>query len=99
MKENNIREKLYKIKTILLERYFVTLGKQCTGEYIIYTFYFDRNKNYIVKYQKAHYQSKEGYRKKWRMYDVQMPVNEFVANTALDLLNRGYELEKTCFDE
>lgn len=86
-------EKINEVKKHLLGRYSVALGKQCTQEYIIYYFYLDYNKNVIKKYEKVHYQSSEGYRKKWKATETEITIQKFLDDIVYDLLNRGYKLE------
>ena len=89
-----MNEKINEIKKHLMDRYCVALGKQCTKEYIVYYFYLDYNEPIVKKYEKCHYQSKEGYRKKWKATEAKMSIQKFLDDVVYDLLNRGYELEK-----
>lgn len=88
-----MNDKINEVKKHLLGRYTVVLGKQCKQEYIEYYFYLDYNKTYIKKYEKVHYQSREGYCKKRKVKETEITVQKFLDDIVYDLLNRGYELE------
>lgn len=88
-----MNEKINEIKRTLMDRYCVVLSKQHTQEYISYYFYLDYHRDIIKSYEKAHYQSKEGFRKKWKKTETEITIQDFLNNTVYDLLNRGYELE------
>ena len=90
---DGMNEEINEVKKHLLGRYTVALAKQCTQEYIVYYFYLDYNKNVINKYEKAHYQNSEGYRKKWKDKEIEVTIQKFLDNIVYDLLNRGYKLE------
>lgn len=85
-------KKIDKIKRHLLERYCVSLGKQCTQEYIVYYFYLDHNKSVIKRYEKVHYKNNKGYVKKREDIETKINIQKFL-DIICDLLNRGYELE------
>ena len=89
-----MNEKIKEIENVLNGNMIVALSKQCKKEIVIYTFYYNPNKEIITYQIKEHFADKElnnpGKRKRKR---VEIPVKEFLDAIVYDLLNRGYTLE------
>ena len=90
-----MNEKIEAIKTELELYMQVSLAKQHTNEYIVYTFYTNVKRKTVIRQRKEHYKDRElNNPGKSKKTNVDIPIDKFLDNIVYDLLNRGYELEK-----
>lgn len=95
MVTSNINEKLKGIEKVLLEERVVDLGKQCEGEYIIYSFYNVASDNGVVKRMcKEHYSdsSLKELKKCSKHTLINKSLRETIDDVVYNLLLKGYEL-------
>ena len=87
-------EKIKAIKDYFIKYGHVSVSKQCTKEYIVYSFYSNYERNLITRQLKRHFKSKDldGGKTKHRKR-VQITFNKFFDDIIYDLVSRGYELE------
>lgn len=86
-------EKFKAIKDYFEEYGHVALAKQCTKEYIIYSFYTNFQGTAINRMLKQHFKNRDLEGGKTKRRKVEIPIDKFFEDVVNDLLNRGYELE------
>ena len=89
-----MNEEINRIKKYLEEHTCVSLARQCSQEYIVYTYYLNYECTTIIKLIKEHFLNRdlkeEGKKKRWK---IKIPVEKFLNDTIYDLITRGYKLE------
>lgn len=88
-----LNEEMNKIKEYFKENNWVSLGKQCKQEYIVYSYFLNNEGTTITRLNKQHFKNRDLEGGKSKRRKIEIPVEKFFDDTIYDLLIRGYKLE------